>query len=313
MGKKNKKLEVKLSNQELEPSVIGYLEDSKNSIIGLIVFFSVFILVAFNLPVISEYINKYLGKGDDISSSIVNDDDDKDDNKKNEKSDSDTMHDLSDNLEFTYKNLKFNSFSMSCSNGCTLSMNVENTTDSNILNTSKKYFFELYDNNSTMLGRHIFETKKFEKNKIEIYKFKITSNEYDNASKIIIVTKDIDDYPNYELTDNKLTCVFNGDTIEYNYDSNKISSIKNTLELANDGTTNYETALTLYSKIASNYNNIEGVSSNIIEVSNGFTMTTDIDAEKVNIDRLENNNYYDSDTDVKVVKFEMEARGYNCK
>ena len=42
-------------------------------------------------------------------------------------------------------------------------------------------------------------------------------------------------------------------------------------------------------------------------------MTTDIDAEKVNIDRLENNNYYDSDTDVKVVKFEMEARGYNCK
>ncbi|MBE6161864.1 MAG: hypothetical protein E7158_06580 [Firmicutes bacterium] len=312
MGKKNKKVEAKLSDQELEPSVIGYLEESKNSIIGLVIFFSVFILVAFNLPIISEYVNKYLGKSDNFSSSVVDDTDDNSD-KKDDNVKTDTMYDLSDTLEFTYENLKFTKFSMTCSNGCSLSINVENQSDSNILNTSSKFYFELYDSNSTMLGRHIFDTKKFEKNKNELYKFKITNDEYDKASKIQIVTKSVDDYPNYELTDNKLTCVSNGDTIEYSYDSKKISSIKNTLELANDGTTNYDTALTLYSKIASNYNNIEGVSSNIIEVSNGFTMTTDIDTEKVNIDRLENNNYYDSETDVKVVKFEMEARGYNCK
>ena len=308
MGKK-KKIEAKLSDQELVSSTIGYLEENKQGPFGLILLFSIFIGVAIFLPEITDYVNKLLGR-DIVDTPVIvnNDDNNENDNSKDTK---DTIHDLNESLAYTYNGLSFSNFKLSSDN--TLTLNVKNTSDKDILNTEEKYFIEIYDINSTMLGRHIFETTKFIKDKESTYNFILTNSEYNNAAKILIVVKNIKDYPDYELDGNTLTCNKSGNTLEYTFNSDKIVSIKDTLELLNDNSEKYNQALLKYSKIASNYDNIEGVSSNLVEVTTGFTMTTSINLEKANIDNLKNNNYYLEDTSVKTIKFEMETRGYSCK
>lgn len=325
MGKKKKKLEVKLSDQELVPSTIGYLEESKSGPFGLFLLFAVFIAVAIFLPNITEYVNKLLGRSDvELETPIV----EVEENKTDEKKIIDVMHDLSDGLEFTFNGLKFSNFEVQpYANNLFkyyISFDIENAVDKSVDFSSNKYFIETYDSDSTMLARHIIDDFTSTTSKIITAKSKVnvsldlSSNEYSNISKILIVIKKQDDYPNYdlELVNNvyTLTCISNTNTINYIFDkNNNLTSIKDTLRVSNDGTSNYSSKLLQSTSLVSKYNNINGVSSNIIELSNGFTMTTDIDVTKVKINELDSNIYYDSNTKVKVIKFEMEARGYSCK
>ena len=50
MGKRNKKEQIVINNEELQTTTLGYLEDEKRGPFGLIFLFLIFIVFAFFLP-----------------------------------------------------------------------------------------------------------------------------------------------------------------------------------------------------------------------------------------------------------------------
>ena len=142
MGKKKEKIEIRLSDEELMPVTIGVLEETKSSSVGLIIIFAIFTLFAVFLPNISEWVNKLLGKDTGVIVTPNNGNADKEKEKEEQKA---VMHDLSENLEFTYDDIKFSKFNVyENNNKYYISINLSNTSDTVIDLGDKKYYLETY-------------------------------------------------------------------------------------------------------------------------------------------------------------------------
>ena len=93
----------------------------------------------------------------------------------------------------------------------------------------------------------------------------------------------------------------------------KLQKITDIYEYSNTDVNVFTSKLKEYTTVASNYNNIDGVSSNTVDITNSFTMNTQIDLNEAKVKNLDSSYYYDKDTASKQVKFEMEAMRYTCK
>ena len=247
--------------------------------------------------------------------------DTKDDNNNNGKdNDQDlekvVVYDMSDTLEFTYNNIKFSGFKVSSNY---LVFSVENTTDELLDLSTNKYYIETYSTDNTLLERHIFNSYKINPTATLTQSIALRDSEIDKVSKIAIINRTQKDYPDVTLQVNSeneypLTCSNNTESIVYTYDKdNKLLRIKDIVKFDNDGTTSYSNNLIIYQSKAASYNNKEGVSSSLVEISTGFNVTTEIDLTKANTKDLNNDYYYDKSNAPKVVKYEMESRGFSCK
>ena len=313
MGKKNK-IQAKLSDEELVPSTLGYFEETKKGYLGLILIFAILIGGAIFMPQITEYVNKLLGKtDDDIVVPVNNQNSNNNDNNTGEKI---VMYDISDTLEFTYNNIKFSNFRVLDNK---MSFNVENTTDQLIDFNTTKYYIETYSSDSTLLERHIFNTIKINPSSTMTQNIELLDNEIGKIGKIEVSKKDVKDYPDVTVQTNSnneglLICSNDNESITYIFDTNNnLLRIKDEINYSNDKSKEYSNKLLQYQSKVPTYNNKEGVSSSLVEISSGFTVTTEIELEKANIKQLNNDNYYDSQTLPKVINFEMESRGFSCK
>lgn len=316
MGKKKEKIEIRLSDEELMPSTIGILEETKSGTVGLIILFLIFTLFAIFLPNITEGINKLLGKDDSV---VVNPDEGIVPNPDDEEEVTATMYDLTENLEITYNDIKFSKFVKYEINGVYyISFSLENMSDNIIDFENTKYYLETYTTDKTLLGRHIFNNTKLNLKANTTQTLEITSEEYNNISKILITEKTKADYPEVSLNENDskqytLTCIKNKDNIIYTFDKDKnIIRIKDTINVLNDNSTTYSQNLSLYQNQVANLNNKTGISSSLVEISTGFIVSIDISVKSANLKEISNDNYY-SEAEPKVIDFEMEARGYNCQ
>lgn len=311
MGKKNKIKDIVISNEELQPTTLGYLDESKKGNGLLIAFFAIFILVAIFLPNITGLVNKFMGK--DNGQVVV---------PNNEKKPSENpeaveiaMYNLTEDLVVKYNDLEFSKFTKSP--GYLISFTITNNTTKSVNFKNIRYYIELYSDDKTMLGRHIFDDYVLNPNTTYEEKLEITENEYNNVSQIAIVQKDEKDYPDAGLKikedkTSELTCTKGGNTIVYGFDADqKITSIKDEFTMENDGSSTYKSQLAYYQARATSYNNKAGVSSNIVETLSGFTIMTEIDIVKADVKTLNVDKYY-AEKGANVINFEMEARGYNC-
>ena len=316
MGKKNKKEQIIINNEELQTTTLGYLEDEKKGPWGLIILFSIFILVAIFLPNITNVVNKLLGKN---TTGII--EPKVDPNKKDNNDDSEVikMYDLSDSLVFEYNKIKFSDFKKYQENdNYYLSFKVENTSG-NLLDFSKtKYFVETYNENKTLLERHIFKYSSLNDKAYTTQIFNLTNDEYNSLNKIMISLKTNEDYADVTLKMNTnqeyvLSCSNSSNTLIYSFDKdNKLLRINDTVNYNNDNSTKYSNTLLNYRNLVVSNNNKDGISSSLVEILTGFTFTTDINVKVANISELNNDNYYETNSIPKEVKFEMESRGYSC-
>ena len=315
MGKKKEKIEIRLSDEELMPATIGILEEAKSGTVGLIILFLIFTLFAIFLPNITEGINKLLGKDDSV---LVNPDEGIVPNPDVEEEVVESMHDLIDDLEITYNDIKFSKFVKSEINGVYyISFSLENMSDNMIDFEKTRYYLETYTTDKTLLSRHIFNNNKLNLKSILTQTLEITEEEYNNVSKVLITKKTKDDYPEISLNENdskqySLTCIKNKDNIIYTFDKDKnIIRIKDTINVINDNSTIYSQSLSLYQNQVANLNNKTGISSSLVEISTGFIVSIDISVKSANLKKISNDNYY-SEAEPKVIDFEMESRGYSC-
>jgi hypothetical protein len=319
MGKKNKKIEIKLSDEELTPSTLGYLEDEKKGPLGLIIIFAIFIIFVLFLPSVTNYINKLMGKDDNIvNSSNTENTEEENDDDSNLVSESDT-YEISKDIEFDFNGLKVTNVYLANNDSIyTFNMTITNNNQDSIDMNSEVYYIELYTTEETFIKRYMINKTVINSNESSIISQNISEDSYNSAVKFKIVKRTASDYPevSLELNSNNqytLTCKKSGSILVYTFDKNsKLINIKDTFNYPNDNSTNYKNSLALYQNQVANYNNKTGVSSSLVEISTGFTVTTEISVSDVDVSSLNNSNYYDNNTNPKVIKYEMESSDYSC-
>lgn len=317
MGKRNKKEQIVINNEELQTTTLGYLEDEKRGPFGLIFLFLIFIVFAFFLPEITNYVNKLMGKN---TTGIIEPTidptkkDDKDNNEEEAK-----MYDIADSLTFDYTNIKFSEFKKyEDNNKYYISFRLDNNSDKMIDLSKSKYFIETYSEDKTLLERHIFNYTKLNTKSYTTEIIELSYDEYNKANKIIISYKTLEDYPEVTLNIDSnseyiLSCSNSKNKLIYTFNKDsKLVRINDTVNYANDNSSNYANALINYRNQVANFNNIDGISSSLVEITTGFTVTTDVNVKTVNLNSVNNSSYYGTDAIPKEVKFEMESRGYNC-
>lgn len=317
MGKRNKKEQIVINNEELQTTTLGYLEDEKRGPFGLIFLFLIFIVFAFFLPEITNYVNKLMGKN---TTGIIEPTidptkkDDKDNNEEEAK-----MYDIVDSLTFDYTNIKFSEFKKyEDNNKYYISFRLDNNSDKMIDLSKSKYFIETYSEDKTLLERHIFNYTKLNTKSYTTEIIELSYDEYNKANKIIISYKTLEDYPEVTLNIDSnseyiLSCSNSKNKLIYTFNKDsKLVRINDTVNYANDNSSNYANALINYRNQVANFNNIDGISSSLVEITTGFTVTTDVNVKTVNLNSVNNSSYYGTDAIPKEVKFEMESRGYNC-
>lgn len=317
MGKRNKKEQIVINNEELQTTTLGYLEDEKRGPFGLIFLFLIFIVFAFFLPEITNYVNKLMGKN---TTGIIEPTidptkkDDKDNNEEEAK-----MYDIADSLTFDYTSIKFSEFKKyEDNNKYYISFRLDNNSDKMIDLSKSKYFIETYSEDKTLLERHIFNYTKLNTKSYTTEIIELSYDEYTKANKIIISYKTLEDYPEVTLNIDSnseyiLSCSNSKNKLIYTFNKDsKLVRINDTVNYANDNSSNYANALINYRNQVANFNNIDGISSSLVEITTGFTVTTDVNVKTVNLNSVNNSNYYGTDVIPKEVKFEMESRGYNC-
>lgn len=317
MGKRNKKEQIVINNEELQTTTLGYLEDEKRGPFGLIFLFLIFIVFAFFLPEITNYVNKLMGKN---TTGIIEPTidptkkDDKDNNEEEAK-----MYDIADSLTFDYTSIKFSEFKKyEDNNKYYISFRLDNNSDKMIDLSKSKYFIETYSEDKTLLERHIFNYTKLNTKSYTTEIIELSYDEYNKANKIIISYKTLEDYPEVTLNIDSnseyiLSCSNSKNKLIYTFNKDsKLVRINDTVNYANDNSSNYANALINYRNQVANFNNIDGISSSLVEITTGFTVTTDVNVKTVNLNSVNNSNYYGTDAIPKEVKFEMESRGYNC-
>lgn len=298
MAKKNK---ITLENISLKPQSLGKVYKKKNNIVRVIFIFISFLIIIYYINDISLFINKLLGKNS-ATTIIDNQEKNKEKKKKQEDYQEVIFYEYIDDLKIEYNNLKITNFR---NDNKVFSFVINNITNNDLSLKDKKYYFEFYNENKTLLKRMKVD--------IDIIKGNSSINkslELEEEIKYLTFSeKNEQYYPNITLDNNELTCLKDNDNIIYTFIDNKLSSIKHTIVNSKDSI-NYEENFNEIQEYVNKYNTYNGISGSLDNDDNGYNAIIMINLRNV-VDEI-NKYYFKSDTLAKVVNFEMEAYGFDC-
>ena len=149
-----------------------------------------------------------------------------------------------------------------------------------------------------------------------------TFNFLNKLEDIIEVTGEIkeikqSDYTKYNLSNDefgngKITCKKEFENIDYNFKNNNLTNIRETYNYKKSESEDITSKYQQYLNISNNITLLGG-QSQTLETQNGFIQLNIIDLNTYDFTKNTNNNYYSLNTQPKVINFEMEAKGYDCK
>lgn len=297
-----------------EPIVLGQLKKEKSSKpMFVLLIFALLIGTCFGLPSIKKYLatnendltrfyHTYIGKYFDDD--VVVDNSKKEDNDNNKTSSEIKLIDDKTILvkdSITVSNIKINN------NTITYSVSASINTYLDLV----KYYIELYDENTSLIGR-VKLTGLASSNNItntQNLAFNVNSSVY---GKVVLLNDD--DYP--EVTIERLVCKYNDNIYTYNFSDNKLRSIYHEYTFTNLDDLNVYVDSLNNSRIKSAFiNNFINSSSATTEIDNGYRFTAYLDLSHLKISDLKeyiDYNYYNLDTLSKTVKYELESKGLDC-
>ena len=310
MAKKNKN--VVLENIELKPQVIGTTYQKKNNLLRVIIIFIVLILAVQYIDVVSSFINKALGRNTSVEEPIKKDNGTNDNNKSDVEEKEIKHYTITDDLTIELDELVVNNFK---NNNNYLAFSITNNSNNSIDLKSRKFYLETYTSDNTLLERYKINLKTLSSKAKENFSFNLTKT----FNNIVIVEKNIEDYPTYTLNASengvgKITCKKNNDTIEYVFLNDTLQTIKHTIQNNNINDYNYNTNLLEYENKVVVYNNTTGMNATLNKTDNGYTVIIDINAGTIDLSKLNELYYYNSNTKEapRVIHFEMMTYGFNC-
>lgn len=311
--KKKEKTPVVLSNQELIPSVLGVIDEKEKGNIFPIILFIVLIVFIVALPTITSYLS---GEKQMPFTPIVNNGDKRPNDPPKVES---VYYDFKEGLEIPVEGLMFLNFNIVRKD---FSLTIRNDNEVKNYLTTHSLYMELYDVEQTLLQRIKIPNELLSKGHTLDYTFELTVPTA-SISKVVIEEKKVSDYPAINLNKEAdgtftLVCSKDAQTLTYQFDTEgKLFYIMDVVNYPSN-IENYHVKLSDYRQLASRYNAIEGVTSNITEVGTGFTSTSTFALEKIDFENkavknaLDEVMYYGKDTEGKVVYFELSAMNYQC-
>lgn len=309
MAKRKKNERVILEDIELKPQVIGYTYKKRSNFGRVLIIFLAFVLVIYFIDDISVYINNLLGKetaptisggASSHKKPIVDDGEHKE-----------VVYNVYKNeLSFAQDEMTFTNFNYS--NGI-LTFDIQNDNTKKIDKSSQKYFIETYNESKTLLERRKLDIGVIvEKAKVS---FSLDLNK--EFYYIVLIEKETDDYPIVNLKNDEngkgiISCTKGNETIEYTFLNNELNLIKDSINNSDINNTNYYNSYIAFQDKANRYNKIEGITATFNGTVNGYSVVFSLNLANVNLEGLDEKNYFSYKEVPKVVKFEMETKGFTC-
>ena len=309
---KKKATNFKIEQDELKPITVGYFESRKKSSLGIFIILSMFTLIIIFLPQISNFINNFLDSGNTTTPGYKPNS--QIDVPKEEETDDKTYYDYATDLLIADENINLSDFILDESNQ-TLSFKVINNSRTNLLDLN--YYLELYNDNHTLLERIKLVTKENVLAGETKDMIKYLSDDAINVKQFTLSKLDVNEYPVLNLTPNlngeaSLVCENSHEKITYTFNNNKLKKLESEVNYLNTDD-NYNDIYNEYRSIPNSYNVLDGISSTFFESATGFSIFTDVNLENASRTYIFNADTFNLDTEAKVVSFEMESQGFDCR
>lgn len=297
MAKRKKLKNVKISEQELTPTVIGYLNEKGASPLFLIIVFGILFVFLYYLPEINVYVEQK--RGNDYRNNVPS--------VPNNNEEEFTQNDAGKEFSITNDvNILLNEITLSEFNleENTLFFKVKNNSNKIVDLSQNEYYLYLKDSDGLVNETIKLDDLVILENSEQEISFEIVNV---SVSKLII---DIfkEDYINeISLVDNKLTCSLEDETYIYEFNNNEIIFESYIYEV-NDAS---ESLIYKYQKQKEKYEEIEGIEINL---SSNFGLLYEIKADLrvVDIAKLKDDNFFAKNIKAKIIKFKMEENNYSC-
>ncbi|MBE6154627.1 MAG: hypothetical protein E7163_03550 [Firmicutes bacterium] len=305
----------KIDEEELKPVTIGTFESRKKTSIGIFFILSLFVIFIFFLPEISSLINKYLNP---ISSNIPNPN-----RPGNIINPSDNNNPSLEERFVPYaENLKINNEDISLTN---IRVDVNNSElIYTITNNRKKmdidelnYYIEIYNNEKTLIERvKLVSNLVLENGAYREITKNITIEAANSIGYIILVKKSTVEYPevSMQIEDDigSIVCTKDHEKVTYRFNDYQLTEVISEISYKIEDK-DYENILKEQKKLVNSYNNKEGIISTLVEYETGYNIITNVDLKNISDTYIFNADTFKLNTIPKVVSFEMEAQGFDCK
>lgn len=296
MAKRKKLKNVVISNEELTPTTIGYLNEKDGGIFFLFIVFGIFFAFLYFVPEINQYIETKRGNDYSQNNPTVPENPVVEENETN----AGKEFDFNQETTIVMGELVFSGFKTDID---TISLKVKNNSK-NIINCEEKEYYLILKNEEGKISNiiNLGEIVVLSEAQTD-YSFSVSSVD---ISKIIIDELSEKYLENLVLNDNKLTCSMSGASYIYDFNEDNLKSITYTYtSLLGDSSSSY------YKGEAERLKEFEGIEVKAIEETN-FVFDLKIDLAKVDKKNLEDYYIYEIDQKPEVVNYKMKELGYSC-
>ena len=297
MAKRKKLKNIKINDQELTPTVIGYLNEKKASSLFLIVVFGILLAFLYYLPDINKYVEQK--RGNDYSNNvpyIPNNNE-----EKYEQNDTGKEFDFSSKTIIVMNEISFSEFNIE---NDTLSFIAKNNSNKILDIGQYGYYIYLKDSDGNVSDAiKIDDIVVLEEGEKDL----VFSVESISASKIFIDVFKEEYINEVTLVDNTLNCTLEDETYIYNFENDILKNETYIYEKFDAS----DSLIYKYQKRKEKYEVYEGIEIDIDD-TNGLYYEVNVDINVADTTKLNDENIFDNTYKPKVIKFKMEENGYSC-
>ena len=297
MAKRKKLKNIKINEQELTPTVIGYLNEKGASPLFLIILFGILFVFLYYLPEINVYIEQK--RGNDYSSNVPT--------VPNDNEEDYSQTDIGKEFEFSLdtkivlKELMLSDFKLDSD---VITFNAKNNSNKIIDLSQNDYYLYLKDENGEINDIIYFNDLVLLENKEQKMSFTVNSVSIKN---IIVDTFKEEYIKEISLVNDTLTCVLDEETYIYKFEE----SILKIQTYIYENSDPQESLIYKYQNLKEKYDELEGVEV-ILSTHAGLSYKMIVDSNLVDFDKLNDNNLFVNNVEDKIIKFIMENNGYLC-
>jgi len=305
----------KIDEEELKPVTIGTFESRKKNSIGIFFILSLFVIFIFFLPKISSLINEYLkpAKPNIPNQSnpghVINPSED--DNPSLEE----RFVQYTENLKISNEDITLTNIRVDVNNSELIYTITNNGKKMDI--DELNYYIEIYNNEKTLIERvKLVSNLVLESGAYREITKKISSDAANSIGYIILVKKTTVEYPEVSMQIENdigsIVCTKDHEKITYRFNDYQLKEVISEISYKVEDE-NYENILIEQKKLVNSYNNKEGVISTLVEYETGYNIITNVNLKNISDTYIFNADIFKLGTIPKVVSFEMEAQGFDCK
>lgn len=279
--------------------------------IFILIIFIVLLGFVFYVPEIYKKYNsnfaEFLGIG-----ANKDDDENEKNNPEDEKDAMSSYYQIGSLSTLEYNEIKLSNISLSEDKILSFTVESENALNFDELD----YYLEFYQNRSLFIGRRAMtgemnKTKKFE---IDVSDLDVTTTTYFVVSHIEDSVIGPIDMPTDESGLGSLSCVKDNYTYLYDFNLGKLIKVTEKYSYTNIDLNAYSKEILSYEKKVKEYNEYTGITASIVDNSTTFIYSCEYDYTNITkFSKVSNRYIFEGGTKNNVIKFKMEAEGYECE